>query len=139
MPFILGSLLEQYDYEQGAFQDDCFKIQAIPLRPSASPDRSQTKKFPEDLVYAYLCEVSGSCRRSSPPCRSLDPSLSGHTLGRTLCLSPRPSVSLVHLRSSISTSLSRTELRARLKNGEDVTLPDGRVVRTTKCIQKERE
>ncbi len=56
--------LEQYDYNKGIFQDDCFKINAIPLRSNnlitKSPQRndlSQMKKFPDDLIYAYLCEV----------------------------------------------------------------------------------
>ncbi len=50
--------LEQYDYEKGEFQDDCFKINAIPLNIlPTSNDFSQLKKFPDDLIYAYLCEV----------------------------------------------------------------------------------
>jgi hypothetical protein len=57
-------VLEQYDYDKGQFEDDCFKINAIPLRSNypviKSPrqnELSQMRKFPEDLVYAYLCEV----------------------------------------------------------------------------------
>ncbi|UJR08657.1 hypothetical protein I4U23_012916 [Adineta vaga] len=105
--------LEQYDYDKGEFQDDCFKIKAIPLRPtnfisnldskrqrlSTSNDASQITKFPDDLVYAYLCQT-----------HPFPGSLSAE-----LCT--------FH-------GVPPTELRSRLKNGEDVTLSDGRVIRS---------
>lgn len=47
--------LEQHDYDQKQFEDDCFTINAIPLRLTS--EASSMKKFPEDLIYAYLCEV----------------------------------------------------------------------------------
>ncbi|CAF0819832.1 unnamed protein product [Adineta ricciae] len=105
--------LEQHDYDKGEFQDDCFKIKAIPLRAnnlilspnskrqcvSPTNDLSQMKKYPNDLVYAYLCET-----------HPFPGSLSAE-----LCAFHR---------------VPPNELRSRLKNGEDVTLPDGRLIRS---------
>ncbi|CAF0999116.1 unnamed protein product [Adineta steineri] len=94
--------LEQHDYDKAEFKDDCFKINAIALRANNSisntgNDLSQMKKFPEDLVYAYLCET-----------HPFPGSLSAE-----LCA--------FH-------GVPPSELRSRLKNGEDITLPDGRVI-----------
>ncbi|CAF3759123.1 unnamed protein product [Rotaria socialis] len=105
--------LEQNDYDKGEFKDDCFKINAIPLRANSfvpnldtkrqrlttSNDLTQIQKFPDDLVYAYLCETYPF----------------PGTLSAELCA--------FH-------GVPPTELRARLKNGEDVTLPDGRLIRS---------
>ncbi|CAF4668194.1 unnamed protein product [Rotaria sp. Silwood2] len=105
--------LEQHDYDKSEFKDDCFKINAIPLRPNNDISNFDTKqqrlttsnnlismkKFPDDLVYAYLCET-----HPFPA-----------TLSAELCAFHK---------------VPPTELRARLKNGEDVTLPDGRLIRS---------
>ncbi|CAF3464566.1 unnamed protein product [Rotaria sp. Silwood1] len=103
--------LEQHDYDKGEFKDDCFKINAIPLRVNnnisnldrkserltTSNDLTSMKKFSDDLVYAYLCET-----HPFPA-----------TLSAELCAFHK---------------VPPTELRSRLKNGEDVTLPDGRII-----------
>jgi len=87
--------LEQYDYDKGQFEDDCFKINAIPLQSSnpvtKSPrqnELSQMRKFPDDLVYAYLCEVwFHFFSFVFEVFIYLDSSISSSTLRRIMCFS----------------------------------------------------